>query len=56
MEPWSLVTYYYKQAAPLGLHHKEFLELLMLRKLKDTKGNVTLDEFRSYLEAELPRA
>lgn len=28
----------------------------LLRKLKDTKGNVTLDELRTYLEAELPKA
>ena len=28
----------------------------LLRKLKDTKGSVTLDELRKYLEAELPKA
>ena len=41
---------------PLSNESHGLFTYYLLRKLKDTKGNVTLDELRSYLEAELPRA
>ena len=41
---------------PLSSESHGLFTYYLLRKLKDTKGNVTLDEIRSYLEAELPKA
>lgn len=41
---------------PLSNESHGLFTYYLLRKLKDTKGSVTLDEIRSYLEAELPKA
>ena len=41
---------------PLSTESHGLFTYYLLRKLKDTKGNVTLDELRNYLQAELPKA
>lgn len=41
---------------PLARESHGLFTYYLLRKLKETKGNVTLDELRNYLEAELPKA
>ena len=41
---------------PLSNESHGLFTYYLLRKLKETKGNVTLDELKNYLKAELPRA
>jgi len=39
---------------PLNRESHGLFTYCLLRKLKETKGNITLDELKNYLETEIP--